>query len=487
MMSRLSRILWALILVTLPVTSFRFMPFMGSGTYVRPLALYPLAALIPVLLYRLYRREIRNPWPGSFTVLVAFLLAAAAATTLGATFAPIELRGADYWERAIRAWVTLVIGLMFFVASAWMNQGEDDLKFSVKWLLVGLLGHLVWGAIQFYGLNHGYRSELKQIQELFSVRGLVKNKRISGFAFEPSWLAAQLALVYLPWLVGMALTGYHVPLSTFYQKWKIKSGTWAVWVLLLASLAMLLATYSRSGLVVAVFAGGVTFVAAGRGLLANAWGWVRAGFKFERDSGLWARITAAGQRVVLFLLVIGVLSGAGLFLAQKGYISRLWKSDMSDFWAYVSDASLGPRVAYAAAAMSAFDLNPLTGVGLGASGFHIYQNIPDGVLMGVPEIADALAPNSTLYPNPKNLYVRLLAETGLAGFALFIAFWLGLLAEALSRLRREEDWLKMLGAASIFTLAALALMAFSQDSFAMPDLWVNVGILCGAASEARKR
>ena len=75
--------------------------------------------------------------------------------------------------------------------------------------------------------------------------------------------------------------------------------------------------------------------------------------------------------------------------------------------------------------------------------------------------------------------MRLLAETGLAGFVLFIAFWLGLLAEALSALRRDESWLKMLGAAGIFTLAALALMAFTQDSFAMPELWVNLGILCG--------
>jgi O-antigen ligase len=475
----LSRILWALVLVTLPVTSFKYMPFVGSGTYVRPLALYPLALLMPVLLYRLYRREIRNPWPGSFTVILAFVLAAAAATALGATFAPIELRGVDYWDRAIRAWVTLVIGLMFFVAAAWMNQDEADLKFSVKWLLVGLLGHLVWGAIQYYGLNHGWRSYLKEIQEIFSVRGLVKNKRVSGFAFEPSWLAAQLVLLYLPWLVGMSLTGNYFVLSTFDRKWKVQSGKWAVWALLLASLSMLLVTYSRSGLVVAVLAAGVTVLVAGRGLLANAWGWVRAGFNSQPESGWLAQAKRTGQRVLLFILLISILSAVGVFLADKGYIARLWTSDMSDFWAYVSDASLGPRVAYASAAMTAFDQNPLTGVGLGASGFHIYGNIPDGVLMGVPEIAEALSPDSKLYPNPKNLYVRLLAETGLAGFALFIAFWLGLLADALTALRKNAPWLKMLGTASIFTLAALALMAFTQDSFAMPELWVNLGILAG--------
>ena len=80
--SSISRLLWALVLVTLPVTSFRFMPFMGSGTYVRPLALYPLALLLPVLLVRLRRGEIVRPWPGTLTILLAFMLAALAALPL---------------------------------------------------------------------------------------------------------------------------------------------------------------------------------------------------------------------------------------------------------------------------------------------------------------------------------------------------------------------------------------------------------------------
>jgi hypothetical protein len=49
---------------------------------------------------------------------------------------------------------------------------------------------------------------------------------------------------------------------------------------------------------------------------------------------------------------------------------------------------------------------------LGASGFYIYQNLPDWSLTTVPEIASSLSPENRLYPNPKNLYVRLLAETG---------------------------------------------------------------------------
>ena len=481
---RLSRILWALVLVSLPITSFRYLPFMGAGTVVRPLALYPLAALLLVLFLMLWRREIRLPRLASFTVLAAFVLAVIAATAIGATFAPIELRGAEYWDRALRAALTLVIGLSFFVAAAWMNQDEEQVKFSVRWLMVGLVGHLIWGGIQFIGLNTGYRDELREIQELFSVRGLVKNKRISGFTFEPSWLASQLATLYLPWLVAQILT-------MDYGRWAKESlvnrlRSLVTPLLVLGSLAALLATYSRAGLAVTALAAGITVLIAGRPFLQSAWGWFLAGFRCSVTQSRLGWIQAAGGRALLIIVVVAVLAGAGIFLSDKGYIARLWTSDMSDFWGYVSSASLGPRLAYAAGAMPAFNANPLTGVGLGASGFWIYPNMPDELLMGQPEIAQALAPNSGLFPNPKNLYVRLLAETGLAGLALFVAFWLGILADGLSALRRNTTFSRFLGAATIFTLAALVFQSVSVDSFAMPELWLNLGILAGIFSRSER-
>jgi O-antigen ligase len=474
---KLSRLLWALTLVSLPITSFRYLPFMGAGTVVRPLALYPLAALLLVLLIMLWRGQTRFPRLASASALTAFVLAALAATALGATFAPIELRGADYADRAIRALVTLAIGLSFFVAAAWMNQDKADVKFSVRWLMVGLVGHLVWGAIQFYGLNNGYRAELREIQELFSVRGLVKNKRISGFAFEPSWLAAQLATLYLPWLVA----GLFNP-----KVFSKPRGPIVNLVLLLGSLAALLATYSRAGLAVVAFAAAVTLLLAGRPFLQAAWGWFLAGFRPGAAKSRWRGMLAAGGRALLILAAVAVIAGAGVFLSDKGYIARLWTSDMSDFWGYISSASLGPRLAYAVGAMPAFDANPLTGVGLGASGFWIYPNMPDALLMGEPEIAEALAPDSHLFPNPKNLYVRLLTETGLAGLTLFLAFWLAILADGLAALRREAFFERFLGAAAVFTLAALVFQSISIDSFAMPELWLNLGILAGVFSRSEK-
>jgi len=497
--------LWALVLVTLPVTSFRFMPFMGSGTYVRPLALYPLAVLLPVLVIRLKRKEITRPWPGTLTIILAFLLVAVSVTAFGATLAPIELRGVDYPDRALRAAVTVVIGLAFFIAAVWMNQNETDLRFSVKWLLLGLVAHLLWGAAQFIGLNSGYRQQLRQIQNLFSVRGLVKNKRISGFAYEPSWLAGQIATLYLPWLVAAILTRYRA-LGAILAPAGVKTNTPRTGLgistsqvlsliepaLLIGALIGLLMTYSRSGLLIAVVAGTVTLVLAGKETLSKTWYWFLSGFRrqgisYPGENGSFYQATII--RFLLVILVLSVLASAAFFLADKGYIAALFKADKTNFVSYIQGVYLGPRLAYASAAFQAFEIHPLTGVGLGASGFYIFQNMPDWILSGEPEVSRQMSPNITLFPNPKNLYVRLLAETGLPGFMLFVAFYLALFGDALNLLRTNPSSqsdhtanpARWLATAGIFALSAVVLQGFSQDSFGMPEMWVNLGILAGAA------
>jgi len=490
-----SRFLWATALVSLPITSFRYVPFMGEGTYVRPLALYPLALLWPLLLLRLKRGEIARPWPGTLTVLLGFVLAALAATAYGATLAPLELRGVEYANRAVRALLTVGIGLAFFVAAIWMNQSEEELKFSVRWLLVGLALDLVWGAVQFVGLNSGYRQALIKIQTLFSVRGLVQNKRVSGFAFEPSWLAGQLAALYLPWLFASILARYrifgnatHHAIRNTHYTLRITSYVLRFLepFLLFASLAILLATYSRSGLAVAVLAACFTFVLSGRETVSAFWGWVRAGFHHQRWASRWAAIQATGSRVLLAVLAVALLVGAITFLTDKGYIAAFFTSEKEDLFSYAVDVYLGPRLAYSTAALGTFHESPWLGVGLGASGFTMYRHMPDWVLAGVPEIAQQLSPDSHLYPNPKNLYARLLAESGLLGLALFAAFYLALLAEALGVLWSKSRVGHWLAAAALFTFAAVALQGFSQDSFAMPELWINLGMLVGAATTLKE-
>ena len=470
-----ARFLWAFVMVALPITSFRYLPFMGSGTVVRPLALYPLGLLMPILLYQVWTKRITHSWNRALSILLVLTLTALLSTAIGALFSPIELRGQGYWDRALRAWITLIIGLSFFISAVWMNRNEDDLKFSLKWLFVGLALHVIWGGIQAVGLRIGLRGELNEIQNLFSTRGLVRNKRVSGLAYEPSWLAGQLASLYIPWLFAALLARYR--LSRF---------KWLEPILLFGGLAILLLTYSRSGLAILLGAALVTFIFAGSETMKDLWGWYRAGFKKGEDKSWWGMVQARGSRIGVSLILIGAGIGVGYFLSDKGYIAAFWNSSAKSLWDYAIDVYLGPRLAYVTAGLTGFQMNPLTGVGLGASGFYMYPNMPDWALSGIPEIARQLSPLSNLYPNPKNMYVRLLSETGLPGLVLYASFLFTALAYALTNLKNSSAVFRYLGVAGLFSVIAVAMQGGSQDSFAMPEIWINLGILAGMTSYALK-
>jgi O-antigen ligase len=188
--------------------------------------------------------------------------------------------------------------------------------------------------------------------------------------------------------------------------------------------------------------------------------------------------------VGIVVAVLGALTGAGLFLGQKGYIARLFNTQADSVEEFIIENSAGARAAYTFGGMGAYEKSPVLGVGLGASGFYIYDNLPDWAMTTVPEIARQLSPENRLYPNPKNMYVRLLAETGLIGFFIFVAFLFSILGDALLALKSNSPLMRYLGIAGLFSWLAIAMYNVTQDSFATPNLWINFGILAGMTAYA---
>ena len=459
-----ARVLWAAVLLTLPVTSFRYFPFMGAETYVRPLSAYPLALLLIVLFVQFLRDHKRLSWPGAFTPLLAFLLAALAATVIGVLFAPLVLRGQAYWGRAIRAWATLIIGLAFFISAVWMNRADEELRFTVKWMLAGFVLDILWSGLQgatFY-LHMLPKPLVTHWQLVFSMRELIRTNRISGMAYEPAWLAGEIATIYLPWLFASLLT--RVRMTRF---------KWFELVLLVCAALLLLATFSRGGLATVGATVVLTLLFIGGEYIRAARNWFVSGF---RNAKGWI------LRVVMILAVMISIFGALLFLSRKNYISRLWNTQATSVQDFLIQNSAGARAAYIWGALGAYRDHPWTGVGLGADGFYIYQNLPDWIMTMVPEIASQLSPTSALYPNAKNLYVRLLAETGLIGFVLFLAFQLFILGDTIAALRQRVALWRYLGIAALFSWLGIIFYNMTQDSFATPFIWLNLGILVGMSA-----
>jgi len=466
-LNKFIRILWGAALLTLPVTSFRWFPFVSEGTFVRPLALYPLALLIPLLLIQWRRGKTKLNWAGALIPLGALVLFIFATTSFGALIAPLPLRGQTYFGRAIRALVTLFIGVAFFISAVWMNKDEDDFRFTIRWLFAGLCLDLAWSGLQAVTFYTGLlnKAMVTHWQLAFSMRELVRTNRISGLAYEPAWLAGQLATTFIPVLFAAVLTNFRVT--------RLK---WLEPVLLALSLLVLLATYSRGGLLTTVTAAGLTFLFFGRDLIRSTWIWFINGFRGRALDILF--------RVGMIVAVLGVFAGAFLFLSQKNFFRRLWETDAQTLSEYIVDINAGARGAYSAGALAAFEEYPLMGVGLGASGFYIYQNLPDWALTTVPEIAKQMSPENHLYPNPKNLYVRLLAETGLIGFFLFLAFQFQILGDMLNLLRRNEPWARFASVSGVFAWLAITFYNFTQDSLTTPNIWLVSGILVGLAAKS---
>ena len=457
----ISRFLWGAALFTLPITSFRYFPFLGDSTYVRPLSLYPIAFLLLLLILQLLQKKESFPRAETLTPLLAFVLLALAATGLGLLLDPLPMRGYEYLGRVIRAWSTIVIGLSFFLAAVWMNRSDEDLRFTIKWLLAGFVMDLLWSGVQALAF---YTPLLKKVtvthwQRAFSMRELVKTNRVSGMAYEPAWLSGQITTVYLPWLFASLLS-----------RLRVARFKWLEVILLGFAVLLLLGTFSRGGLLTAVGASVLTFVFVGRTELRSSWNWFVSGFQ---RGGNWL------LRVAAIVLLVGVLAGSGLFLSQKGYITRLFNTRADSVEDFIIENSAGARAAYTFGALGAYDESPIMGVGVGASGFYIYDHLPDWALTTVPEIARQLSPKNRLYPNPKNMYVRLLAETGLIGLFIFMAFLFSVLGDALRALQSRTSLGRYVGIAGIFSWFAIALYNVTQDSFATPNIWINFGILVG--------
>jgi O-antigen ligase len=269
------------------------------------------------------------------------------------------------------------------------------------------------------------------------------------------------------------------------MKTRFTRNRWFESALLALTTLLLLATYSRGGLLITITVAGLTFLLVGRDLLKQIWTWFTSGFR-SNYKDLFVRLT-------LVFTVIAIFAGAFLFLGRKNYFRRLWESSAESLSQYIVDINAGARSAYAIGALAAYEQYPLTGTGLGASGFYIYDNLPDWALTTVPEIARQLDPANKLFPNPKNIYMRLLAETGLIGFVLFIIFQFSVLGDALSFIRSSTSYplqypfTRFLAIAGLFAWLAITLYNATQDSLATPNIWLIPGIVAGMAGEGTAR
>ncbi len=115
------------------------------------------------------------------------------------------------------------------------------------------------------------------------------------------------------------------------------------------------------------------------------------------------------------------------------------------------------------------------GVGLGNAGFYFVNNM-NSLGYEFVEIRNLIY-QTNIIVNTKSLWFRLLAETGIIGFSLFMT-WLYILWRSSGFIQKSSDpTMKIVGLAGKFFLLAYLVEGFSVDSFALPYQWIISSVI----------
>lgn len=125
-----------------------------------------------------------------------------------------------------------------------------------------------------------------------------------------------------------------------------------------------------------------------------------------------------------------------------------------------------------------FTENPIAGVGFGQQGFHAINHYPIWAKKNNYEFKEIyLNKNNPNFPPGYNLYIRLLAETGIIGFLIFITILYIIIKESKMAIKKGQTETKILGIISLISFAGYSLNYLQLDTFRIYGFWISCAII----------
>ena len=459
---KISRISWIIMIALLPISSMPLVAkLLGSDSVASPAILFMLVLLAAWFLPHVFRGE---HFSNHVLPLFIFCLVALIATALSLFYHVPAFKGINQFAPAISSVGTLLIGFFFFLTASSFLETREEARLTVQvlnWSGLVLVGWALLQAFFWYGFNH-YPQWMFDFQGMLSARVLYR-QRVNAFALEPSWLAHQLNMLYLPLWLACTLKN-----KSFHRLrvWKFSFEN----LLLLGGVLVLLLTLSRVG--VAAFVLVLLLVAAVlHGRVVNG---LAERFN-QTDKQKISRKAVSGLLILVYVLIIIAVVYAFTRIDPRmaNLFSFSFNQDDS-LLRFFNELKFGDRVIYWLTGWNIFNAYPFLGVGLGNAGFYFPKYLP-AYGWSLVEVENLLN-RTTILLNIKSLWMRLLAETGMVGFSLFIGWLLSLLPTLITKIRNQCSSVSVFGWMGCFVLVALLLEGFSIDSFAMPYWWVSLGL-----------
>jgi hypothetical protein len=417
----LQRLLWGAVIVSFPFTGMSISPnrlkMFGQPTVLLALALFGLTLLGAIL----RGGQFFIPRGRSTILLILFLVAVSASFFVHYPINPYMWPGHSPWVKSAKQltqWLTdgVVTYLTLYFVRTW-----SDFRFALRCFFIGILCTAGAAVVNIAALRWpaGYAATLFGILHNEAWSG--QTTRLTLLAFEPS-IAGDYFLSAVPLLVCGAY--YWKP-----RRWTV---FWSAVALLL-----LCATFSLGSF-------GALFTAAALVGIAYA----RRGSK---------GLILATSVLLCVLAAAAVSSSKGEeYIGDR--VSEILQNGLDP--SEIPDYSTRGRLAAAEAAFNIFLEHPIIGVGVGKAPFYMFSAYPFWAYSQA-DIADAAfysAGSSGYSPDSApsfNLFLQLLAETGVIGAGLFVALLLSMLADCYGAMNTAtEPWRRATFAGILFALLA---------------------------------
>lgn len=467
---------WKTLLFFLPISSFTLLSKLFGGTSVAPFAVIPTVTILifwwlPVFIKKGFKL------PYQLKPLLIFFFFGIISTLLSVFHTIPTFRDIPWARNIAEVLVTFSMGVAFYLVTIFVVNSPERLRSALRWITIGGIILMAYSWMQYgsWIVLGRFPVWMKRIQSFISSSGMLFQQRASGLTYEPSWLAHELNLVYIPIWLGLSISGQSIFKKKLFKKIEYEK------LLLILAAGTLFISFSRIGWITMIILASYVFFR-----LTNTW--IKGLSAKQKDRnisliparqllfrlGVWFGLLAGLMAVILFAGIVLTRIDprmAGLFDIQRFRVYG--------FMGWAAKLSFAERIIYWMAAYNVFKIFPMLGAGFGLPGYYFPMTVP---YFGsrLPEINKVVLTQNFI-PNAKNLWVRLLSETGIVGFALFsswvLTHWRN--ADDLDRIS-SPGLLKAMGLVGKLIVIAMIVEGFSLDTFGLPYFWIGLGLIASS-------
>lgn len=356
------------------------------------------------------------------------------------------LKGISGYTRFFRQVIALLISAFYLFAGYYMvlrNLTLEKIFYNVrKVIFISFVFVSIYAMMEFMvlRLNLSFLEEVLKIFDVFPFTEVhldYRNRRLSSVTFETPALSTYL-LSIAGWMFSYIVTGKGIE--------KYLPGLIVVFLCVFSG--------SRSSLFIIVFQ-----------LLIFVWILLKEN-KYRNHL----------KKILVYATIFGLLVSVTFGKKIYGFISeKVTSFSIQDDQLSVSNKSrLGTYVAL----WEIFLENPLGGVGFSQQAFLARDKYPSWAVENNWEFRDKyLNEEHRSFPPGYNLYLRLLAETGIVGFIIFIFFLYVIYFECSKILKSSNRIEQLLGLILMVSMVGFIMNWFKMDTFRVYGFWISLAIL----------